>query len=189
VYHWHHAAACALTTTLEDSKIKDEEKGHGDQLRDQRGHGSRYWYWSPFAPWAQGVAGMCWVWSPGGPTSPMAPTGTGAGPSADPPYRPGGCRPGSRPRVFPAHRPLSQLQLSAGFGFGTWYNVQWGGGAHCWLLALRISRPQTGKGFLHMACPFPQPDQISCRFRPALRRQAPIRAADRSSGTPAVLPS
>jgi hypothetical protein len=70
--------------------------------------------------WVQGGAGMGWVWcGPGCPTWPLGrwvrwpvtPTGTGAGPSAPPPYR--------RLRVFSAHRPaVPQLQVHTCPGIG-----------------------------------------------------------------------
>jgi hypothetical protein len=52
------------------------------------------------------------------------------------------------------------------------------------LLALLISRPAESSFFK----PFSQSGQVLCRFRLALRRKSGPRG-DRSSGTPAVLPS
>jgi hypothetical protein len=58
---------------------------------------------------------MGWVWSGGSNLAP-GPLGSVVGRPAPglaplPLLRTGGCRPGLRPRVFPAHRPVPQLQV------------------------------------------------------------------------------
>jgi hypothetical protein len=60
-------------------------------IRDQRcQRGQRRRYWPPFAPWVPTANAGPWAAGPGGRCRwrwPVAPTGTGAGSSAPPPYR------------------------------------------------------------------------------------------------------
>jgi hypothetical protein len=78
---------------------------------------------------------------------------------------------GMRPRVFSAHRPLPQLQVHAPTRVVTPHSL--------------AKRLQTGKGFLHMPIFTIWPGLVPIQTG----APAQIRAADRSSGTPAVLPS
>jgi hypothetical protein len=118
--------------------------------------------------WVLGWAGC----GPGGPTWPLGrwarwpvtPTGTGAGSSA-PPAGTGGLR----PRVFSAHRPWPQLQVHAP--------------ARAVTARPLAKRFQTGHAFLLQAIFTIWPDLVPIQTGAPVQ----IRAAGRSSGTPAVL--
>jgi hypothetical protein len=133
----------------------------------------------PLGPGARGAELGPAGCGPGGPTWPLgrlvrwpvAPTGTGDGSSAPPPYRGLPAGRGLRPRVFSAHRPGPQLQVHAP--------------ARAVTARPLAKRFQTGPAFLHMPIFTIWPDLVP------IQTDAPaqIRAADRPSGTPAVLPS
>jgi hypothetical protein len=88
-------------------------------------------------------------------------------------------------------QPRGSLPGWVGRGGGRFFLIEWP------VLEPQSTRPHMQKRRRSLrtavaACPFSQSYQVLCQFRfrlALLQRKAQIRAADRSSGTPAVLPS